>query len=55
MNAYETHPLVELLWNSMKRDPQHKDRVQTGYGTKTKQGLVLSIARIMKENPVSGE
>jgi hypothetical protein len=55
VNAYETHPLVELLWNSMKRDPQHKDRVQTGYGTKTKQGLVLSIARIMKENPVSGE
>jgi hypothetical protein len=55
VDAYETHPLIEMLWNSLKHDPQHKDRVQTAWGTKTKQGLVLSVARIMKENPVSGE
>jgi hypothetical protein len=54
-NQYENHPVVQMLWDSLKRDPQHKDRVQTAWGTKTKQGLVLSIARAMKESPASGE
>lgn len=47
--SYENHPVITLLWNYLKRDPEYKDRVQTAYGTKTKQGLVLSIARAMKE------
>jgi len=54
-NQYENHPLIEMLWGSLKRDPSNKDRVQTAWGTKTKQGLVLSVARAMKETPVSGE
>ncbi len=39
--------LVELLWDYLKRDPEHKDRRQTGYGTKTKLGLVASIRSIL--------
>lgn len=54
-NQYENHPLIEMLWGSLKRDPANKDRVQTAWGTKTKQGLVLSVARAMKESPVSGK
>jgi hypothetical protein len=38
--------LVDLLWSSMKRDQEHKDRVQTSWGTKTKQGLCSCIERI---------
>jgi hypothetical protein len=43
--------IIELLWDSLKRDPEHKDRRQTGWGTKTKQGLVACIYRINKEHP----
>lgn len=39
--------LINLLWDYMKRDPEHNDRRKTGYGTKTKVGLVNTIARIM--------
>jgi hypothetical protein len=40
--------VVELLWDSLKRDPEHKDRRQTGWGTKTKVGLVACLDRIYK-------
>ncbi len=42
--------LLDLLWGYMRRDlnPEHrKDRVQTGWGTKTKQGLIACIKRIV--------
>lgn len=39
--------LIDLLWSYMKRDPDHRDRVQTGYGTKTKTGLVACVRRII--------
>ena len=42
--------LVDLLWDYLKKDPEHKDRRQTSFGTKTKQGLVACIDRINKEN-----
>jgi hypothetical protein len=41
--------IVDLLWDYLKRDPEHKDRRQTGFGTKTKLGLALSVERIVKE------
>ena len=53
--SYDSHPVVEMLWDYLKRDPEHKDRVQTAWGTKTRQGLVFSVARIMKESPLSGK
>ena len=42
--------LVDLLWDYLKKDPEHKDRRQTGFGTKTKIGLVASIERIINEH-----
>lgn len=48
MTATRHEQLIELLWNSMKRDPEHKDRVRTGWGTKTQIGLVASIERIFE-------
>jgi len=41
--------LSELLWDYLKRDPEHRDRRQTSFGTKTKQGLAASILRIVEE------
>lgn len=41
--------LVELLWDYLKKCPEHEDRRQTSYGTKTKVGLVNTIAWIMDE------
>lgn len=38
--------IVGLLWDYLKRDQTHSDRRQTGWGTKTKQGLVACIERI---------
>ena len=48
MTADQKTQLLGLLWASMKRDPDHKDRVQTGWGTKTQDGLAACIERIMK-------
>jgi hypothetical protein len=39
--------LVDLLWDYLKKDPEHKDRRQTAYGTKTKAGLARSIYGIV--------
>lgn len=33
----------------MKRDPEHRDRWQTAWGTKTGTGLVLMLKRAMAE------
>ncbi len=45
--------LVNLLWDSLKRDPENKDRRKTGYGTKTKVGLVNTIAWILDKTKES--
>lgn len=45
MTASE-HQIIDLLWDSLKRDPEHKDRRQTGWGSKTKQGLIASLNAI---------
>ena len=39
----------ELLWEHLKHDPSHADRRQTGWGTKTKDGLIACIERIIEE------
>lgn len=53
--AERRQALIELLWDSMKRDKEHKDCVRTGWGTKTKTGLVASIERIFSDNPMMVE
>jgi hypothetical protein len=47
MSDEQRKQLLELLWGYMKRDPEHIDRVQTGWGTKTQEGLVACIERIV--------
>ena len=47
MTPEQIEAVAALLWDYLKRDPDHEDRRQTGYGTKTKQGLALSVARAL--------
>ena len=42
--------VIDLLWDSLKKDPEFKDRRQTGWGTKTKVGLIACITRIASDN-----
>ena len=49
MIKIDEQKVIDLLWDSLKRDPEHKDRRVTGWGTKTKQGLVACIERIHRE------
>ncbi len=46
MTDEQQSAIVELLWDYLKKDPEHKDRRQTGWGTKTKVGLCACIERI---------
>lgn len=46
MTKEQDQELIDLLWDSLKRDPENKDRRQTGWGTKTKIGLCACIERI---------
>lgn len=39
--------LADLLWDSLKRDPEHKDRRRTAYGTKTKLGLLRTVQAVI--------
>lgn len=43
----QAEAIVGLLWEYLKRDPEHKDRRQTGFGTKTREGLVASVRRVV--------
>ena len=45
MSEAQVNAVIELLWDYMKRDPEHRDRVQTGWGTKTREGLVACVQR----------
>lgn len=46
MNSAKVAKIEELLWDNLKRDPEHRDRRQTGWGTKTLTGLVACLDRI---------
>lgn len=48
MTKAQQDAIIALLWESLKRDSEHKDRRQTGWGTKTKQGLIACVERIAK-------
>lgn len=43
--------ISRLLWDTLKRDPEHKDRrfLSAEYGTKTKRGLLACILLIINE------
>ncbi len=44
--------IVDLMWDSMKKDHDYPDRVRTTYGTKTKLGLALTVEHIYEENTI---
>lgn len=48
MTPEQKQALIDLLWGSMRKDREHPDRVQTAWGTKTKDGLIACIERIVK-------
>jgi hypothetical protein len=54
MTEKQKEAILELLWDYLKKDPKHKDRVKTGWGTKTKIGLANCIERIVVEGLVEG-
>lgn len=39
--------IIELLWNSLKRETGCPDRRQTGWGSKTQTGLIACVHRII--------
>ena len=43
----EDQKIVDLLWDYLKKDPDHKDWRMTGFGSKTKLGLVRSIRYVV--------
>ncbi len=43
---YDENTIIELLWDSLRRDPTAKNRVMTGWGTKTKTDLTRTILRV---------
>lgn len=49
MSDAQKDKMLALLWNFLKDDPQHLDRKRTGYGTKTRDGLIACIDRIIQE------
>ena len=46
----EQDKVTELLWDSLKRAPEYKDRRQTGWGTKTQAGLAACVYRLGRES-----
>lgn len=50
LNNAQAAALVALLWDYMKPDREHPDRVHTSFGTKTRTGLCACIERVITEN-----
>ena len=50
MSEKQIEAIAALLWDYLKKDPEHKDRRQTGWGTKTKLGLALSVQAALRES-----
>jgi hypothetical protein len=44
--TFTDEQIADVFWDYLKRDPEHKDRRQTAWGTKTKQGLAAVIVRL---------
>jgi len=55
MSEDQKKAVIELLWDYLKRDSEHKDRRHTGWGTKTKEGLSACIDRIMEGTNVHND
>jgi len=48
-NRAETaRDMVDLVWDSLKRDQNNNGRRQTAWGSKTKDGLAACFERLMR-------
>jgi len=50
MHDLRKQAIIEMLWDYLKKDPEYRrdgpdQRVETGWGTKTRQDLCASIER----------
>lgn len=52
MKPAQRAALLALLWDCMKKDRENPDRVQTGWGTKTQDGLIACIERIVLKGDI---
>ena len=50
MNEKQKQAIMELLWEHLPIDREHRDRRITGWGTKTQTGLIACIERICKDD-----
>jgi hypothetical protein len=48
LEALREESIISLLWGCLPLDPEFEDRRQTGWGTKTKAGLVACLDRIYR-------
>jgi hypothetical protein len=46
--SFTTEEVADVFWYYLKRDPDHKDRRLTAWGSKTKLGLAETIKRLGK-------
>jgi len=44
--AFTDDEIAEVFWDCLKRDPDHKDRRMTTWGSKTRQGLAATVRRL---------
>jgi hypothetical protein len=51
MTEDQKQELLALLWENLSHDRDHPDRRNTGYGTKTQEGLLACIDSIMWSRP----
>jgi hypothetical protein len=49
MTNKQKQELLDLLWDSLKTSNFSKDKKQTGWGTKTADGLLACIDRILTQ------
>ena len=54
LNQAQKDSLNDLLWDYMQSDRENHGRVRTGWGSKTKEGLLSCIERILVEGCYCG-
>jgi len=45
-DKFTSADIAAVFWDYLKRDPEHKDRRLTAWGSKTKLGLAMTVKRL---------
>ena len=51
----EERDIIDCLWHYLEKVPGHADRRQTGWGSKTRWGLILTVKRLILDLTEPGE